>query len=406
MKIKSMQVGVLALLGGVLAAVIFGGVLMRSVPIFADDGRGPGESFVTIYDAGKKTVVKSGEMSVREVLEKIDIAVDEQADIVEPGLDEEISGRNFYVNIYRARPVVVIDGVRVVKLMSAASVPRDVAVAAGVKLRPEDIVKITMDNTFMASGVPYSYLVVRAKLINFDFYGAATEVWTQAGTVGEFLAEHGVELTDEDWLSTGVNEKVKNGMALALYRNGKNTVTVEESVPYAERIIHDYAKNVGYREVSSPGKEGRRTVTYEIEMYDGKEVGRVKISEIVTLEPVEAIVTVGAKAVAMQPLTKSMGRNKYTLPNGILRQETYYDLPMARVMQNCGGGGYYTVRADGVKVDKDGYVIVAAELGRYPRCSLVETSLGMGKVYDTGTFTLHNPEQIDIATDWTKRDGI
>ena len=60
---------------------------------------------------------------------------------------------------------------------------------------------------------------------------------------------------------------------------------------------------------------------------------------------------------------------------------------------------------DGVKIDQDGYVMVAADLSRYPRCSIVETSLGAGKVYDTGSFVASNPEQFDIATDWTNRNG-
>ena len=78
---------------------------------------------------------------------------------------------------------------------------------------------------------------------------------------------------------------------------------------------------------------------------------------------------------------------------------------MSVVMGYCGGGGY-SVRADGVKVDKDGYVLVAANLSRYPRCSIVETSLGTGKVYDTGGFAANNPEQFDLATDWSNHDGI
>ena len=58
-----------------------------------------------------------------------------------------------------------------------------------------------------------------------------------------------------------------------------------------------------------------------------------------------------------------------------------------------------------MKVDKDGYVIVAANFGRYPRCSEVNTSVGRGKVYDTGGFAANNPEQFDIATDWSNRNG-
>lgn len=108
-------------------------------------------------------------------------------------------------------------------------------------------------------------------------------------------------------------------------------------------------------------------------------------------------------------LTAAMGRNRYVAPNlsGTLveRQETYYDLPMSGVMGFCGQSSY-EIRDDGVKVDPDGYVLVAAALDRYPRCSVVETSLGLGKVYDTGTFAVANPEQFDLATDWTNRNGV
>jgi hypothetical protein len=71
-----------------------------------------------------------------------------------------------------------------------------------------------------------------------------------------------------------------------------------------------------------------------------------------------------------------------------------------------GNGGYYKVRKDGAKVDSEGYVMIAANLSRYPRCSIVETSMGPGKVYDTGSFAAGSPEQYDLATDWTSADGI
>ena len=74
------------------------------------------------------------------------------------------------------------------------------------------------------------------------------------------------------------------------------------------------------------------------------------------------------------------------------------------VMGACGGGNY-TVRGDGAKVDNEGYILVAANLGNYPRCSIVETSMGLGRVYDTGGFAVRHPHGFDLATDWTKGDG-
>ena len=83
-------------------------------------------------------------------------------------------------------------------------------------------------------------------------------------------------------------------------------------------------------------------------------------------------------------------------------KETYYNLPMDRVVQTMRNRGYteadypYIIREDGVKCLGD-YVIVAADLSEHPRGSIVETSLGQGIVCDTG-------EQltgiIDIAVDW------
>jgi hypothetical protein len=105
-------------------------------------------------------------------------------------------------------------------------------------------------------------------------------------------------------------------------------------------------------------------------------------------------------------LTRSRGAHVYVDGDGVAHRETYYDLPMNVTLGSCGPGNSYTIRSDGAKIDQDGYVLVAANLAAYPRCSIVDTSLGLGKVYDTGGFAKHHPYGFDLATDWTKGDGI
>lgn len=104
-------------------------------------------------------------------------------------------------------------------------------------------------------------------------------------------------------------------------------------------------------------------------------------------------------------LTASKGAHVFVDGNGVAHRETYYDLPMNVVIRACGAGGSYSIRSDGAKIDQDGYVLVAANLVSYPRCSVVETSLGPGKVYDTGGFALRHPYGFDLATDWTNYNG-
>lgn len=95
----------------------------------------------------------------------------------------------------------------------------------------------------------------------------------------------------------------------------------------------------------------------------------------------------------------SKGRGTIQGPSG---KETYYNLNMAGVVSIMRGLGYdyeYWVRDDGVKMFGK-YVMIAANLNIRPKGTLVQTSLGMGIVCDTGGFAHRNPTQIDIATTW------
>ena len=84
-------------------------------------------------------------------------------------------------------------------------------------------------------------------------------------------------------------------------------------------------------------------------------------------------------------------------------KETYYNLPMERVVSIMREKGYsekdypYWIREDGVKMF-GGFVMVAADLNRHPKGDIVNTSLGLGIVVDTGSAIKGN--KIDIATSW------
>ena len=98
----------------------------------------------------------------------------------------------------------------------------------------------------------------------------------------------------------------------------------------------------------------------------------------------------------------SKSRGTIQGPSG---KETYYNLNMSGVVSIMRRMGFseaeypYNVRADGVKC-LGPYVMVAAHLGKRPRGSKVQTSLGTGMVCDTGGFAANNPTQIDVATAW------
>lgn len=313
------------------------------------------EHFVTFYDDGQKLTVKTTAKTVKEALDKAGYKVN-TTDKVEPALDTKIDRDNFFINIYRSRPALVKAGVLERYVMTASSDPKTILKEAGITVYDGDEIKVVENAYFLETGVATVYEVIR---------------------------------------------------------NGGRTVTVETEIPFNEREEKDYNLAPGQREVRQLGEVGMKVSTYEVFYVDGEEVSRELLSENTVREPVDRIVAVGAVKIGPQTLTAARGAIIYTVTksNGTVveRKETYYDLNMGRVMENaartCGVQPTYRVREDGVKVDADGYVLVAANLSKYPRCSTVETSVGPGKVYDTGTFARTNSEQFDIATDWTNHDN-
>ena len=330
---------------------------------FADNESGifieAAEYFVTFYDEGKKLTVKTDAATVGEALKRAGYSLN-SADIVEPGLDTKINTNNFFINIYRARPAIVKDGLVEKYIMSASRDPRQIVRDAGIEIYDGDEINTVQTESFLEAGIANAYEVVR---------------------------------------------------------NGGRTITEQEEIAFSEVEVKDYNLAPGLREVRQLGEMGAKELVYEVFYDEGVEVKRELVSESIVREPVTRIVAVGVSEIERTPLTASRGVNIYTVHKGetiIERKETYYDLNMKGVMliaaRECGAEAYYTVREDGVKVDAEGYVLVAADLERYPRCSVVETSLGLGKVYDTGSF-VNKPdgtghEQFDIATDWTIRDGV
>lgn len=303
------------------------------------------ERLVNIYDRGVEQTIVTNARTVRQALEAADISIGNK-DVVEPDIDMALSGTKYQVNIHRAKLVVVVDGVVSRQIMTAEKTPLRIARAAGVKLYTEDKIVFFSPDNLLVSGASLVMKIDRAK---------------------------------------------------------QRTVTEEIEIDFDVEQTRDFNHPIGYKEIKQLGEKGVRRVTYQVQAKNGVEVSRREVSGAVTKNPKKQVEIIGAKP--LNPLTKSKGAHIFTDSKGVAHRETYYDLPMNVVISACGGGGY-KVREDGAKVDKDGYILVAANYGNYPRCSVVETSMGPGKVYDTGGFAAVHPHGFDLATDWTKADGI
>ena len=387
----------------VACALVFAGIGLASQRFAAAQDEAVSR-LITVYDRGLQSTFLSEEKTVSAALKAADILLDPR-DTVEPSRDEPLVASEYHVNIYRARPVVVEDGSTRTKVMTPYQTAGRIAKDANIVIHPEDTATVSRSDDFVGDGAGLRLSISRATVFTFDLYGRTSEARTQEKTVGAMLKQKGIVLGEIDRVSLPLETPMRPGLSLRVWREGRQTITTEQPTDFETEFVYDADRPLGYRAIQVPGVAGIQLITYDVEIKDGKEVSKKEITRQVAKNPSTQKLVIGIKGLE-NGLTKSKGAHHWTDSKGVTHRETYYDLNMRVVMQSCGQGGAYSVRFDGMKIDADGYVIIAANYGLYPKCTVVETSAGPGKVYDTGGFAAKHPTGFDLATDWSRADGI
>ena len=92
---------------------------------------------VDIYESGLVRSVPTRADTVGQLLERLEIELADN-DLVEPALETQISPTEFRIDIYRARPVRVVDGQEIRVITSAHHLPQTIVTEAGYQLNPDD----------------------------------------------------------------------------------------------------------------------------------------------------------------------------------------------------------------------------------------------------------------------------
>lgn len=254
------------------------------------------EKLVTIYDRGTEKTIVTKARTIREALKLAKFSIDERQDVVEPSLDSEMVAEKYNINIFRARPITIVDGNKRLKITTAEQTPALIAKAAGIEVFEEDKTTLSNSDNMAVDGANMVMKIDRASMVNFVLYGKESVIRTHAKTVGELLKEKNIDPKKDDTLSVDRSAKIISGMKIELWRNGKQTITAEEDVKFEVEKVQDANRDSGYREVKQAGENGKKNVTYEVEMKNGVEVSRKEIASVVTKEPKKQIEIVGTKS--------------------------------------------------------------------------------------------------------------
>jgi len=339
------------ILGTVLAglAIVLIGAFLVSQHAQADDNNDGSATLVTIHDRGVETVVVSQAKTIGDALTEAGVTVAKQ-DSIEPSLDEKLVASEYQVNIYRSRPVVVVDGATRQKVMTPYQTADQIASSVGISLYPEDMTTMTRNNNITADGPGLEVSITRATPFQFTLYGTQTEARTQAKTVGDMLKDKKIVLEKDDRVSVAVETPITAGLQVRVWREGKQTITVDEPVAFGVEQTLDANQFIGYKDVKVAGKTGTESVTYETVIQDGQEVSRTKIAGVVTVQPETRVEVVGIKKKSGSPaenrilghqmmLSAGFGEDQWTCLDQLWTHESGWD----QFKSNYAGSGAYGI---------------------------------------------------------------
>ncbi len=275
---------------------------------------------ITIHDRGIEKVILSNSDTIGDAIKEAGISIDKN-DVVEPGADQKLVASDYQVNIYRARPVIIIDGNVRQKIITAFQTAEQITKSVGIVIYPED--KVTIDRIDnISDGAGLQLTISRATQFTFTLYGNTSTVRTRGKTIGDMLKEKSIKLSSDDRVSLDQSTLITEGITVKVWREGKQTITVDEEVDFQVEKIENVDMDVSYREVKTAGVKGQRSVTYEVTIQDGQEVSRLEIASLATKQPIKQIEIVGVKGQYNTPSENETITWDYLIANGYSRVQT------------------------------------------------------------------------------------
>ena len=209
-----------------------------------------------------------------------------------------------------ATTYVITDGEKTVTYTTFETDPAQVLGEAGVPLEEYD----TYTTAAVEGGAAIT--ISRARKVTVHYHGQTTVVSSQDETAGQLLQRLGLEITGEDVVSHGLEEKTQDGMVLSVDRIVTSREVFSSSVPHETQYREDETLPAGTEAVLVPGQDGELLRTAEVTYVNGAETRRSILEEITLRDVVTEVVAVGTGKAEAAPDKPVIGDGYILLPTG------------------------------------------------------------------------------------------
>ena len=267
--------------GTVLAALVAG-----AVTYVAYDKK------ITLNVDGQSQTVHTFAGTVGAVLSSDDISTGSK-DIVSPAPGTSASD-NETISVLYGRPLTLsVNGVSKTTWVHHATVA-------------QALQELGVRTTGAKSSDPMSAVIPRSGLTGLVVYtmrhvtflvdGKTVQLNTTAATVTQAMAQAGIVLHNQDSPSVSAGSVPTDGETISINRITGTTETKEVSIPFKTTQVSDSTAYTGTSTVTTQGVDGEETITYAVLVVNGVKQSPKQVSESVTKQPVDEVVSMGTKA--------------------------------------------------------------------------------------------------------------
>lgn len=218
------------------------------------------ERLITLNDNGSTRTFVTRATTISRVLEQQNVTID-SGDVINIEQSTELVDSNYTIEIQRARPVMIVDGANKQIVNTFSKDPKQIVLSAGIKTYPNDVITTNISND-ISSG--YTGLVVKIERNEYS-----------------------------------------------------DTITEDQDIPFSTETKKDLTKGKDFKEITTQGENGKKTVQYRVVVKNGKEISREIISETTIKEPVTQVETIGVK---YSGIATTPGENEIIIWNYLLSQ--------------------------------------------------------------------------------------
>ncbi|MDN6747568.1 MAG: ubiquitin-like domain-containing protein, partial [Brevibacterium sp.] len=245
---------------------------------------------VTLDVNGQSEEVRTFGGTVGDVLDSRDLDI-EKRDQIKPGVNKKIS-RDMTITVNTAKKLSLsVDGKESNEWTNANTVGQALA-DLGVDAKDADL-NAEPNQKLKEKGNDID--VTTSKDITIVADGKDHKVSAAAETAKEALGETKLKLDKDDFMSVPLSSKVSDGQVLTVNRVKNDTVTEKEPIEAKVEKKKSDSLYEGETKVEDKGKDGQKEISYKIKTVNGDEVKKVKKDEKVIAKPEAKVIIEGTK---------------------------------------------------------------------------------------------------------------